>query len=305
MNPLNCSKCNEECYFIDTTKSREIKELFGCACDLCKKVFCRNCNRYGSNEIRVMCTTRNWLKFFCHDCLELINATVKDVPSINKKIDNLEKETRELKDILNDNALSYAQVVADTSDLKKQVEGLNTEVTAQKTKSKVLTQAPLGENAAIEHQPASAMVTELIERENRKRNILIFGITENNNPNREDRIKNELELIKSSLQTADPEVRADEIKFHRVGKFTEGKARPIKVIFPTISDAQRILKNKNKLPNTNTWYIKYDQTAMERAYLSQVLAELEDRKKNGENNLKIKYINSVPKITKTRLQPKN
>ncbi|CAG9764805.1 unnamed protein product [Ceutorhynchus assimilis] len=87
-------------------------------------------------------------RYFRSDCLDTINASVKDLPTINKRIDNLKNETKELKKQINENAPSYAQMIADTTNLKRQVEELNTEVTAQKTMCK--NQPPSGDRPTIE-----------------------------------------------------------------------------------------------------------------------------------------------------------
>lgn len=79
--------------------------------------------------------------------------------------------------------------------------------------------------------------------------------------------------------------------------------RPLKVLFQSREEAQQILKNKNKLAHTDK-YLKYDQTKSQREYLKSVLEELEARKASGETGLKIKYVNSIPRIIKMR-EPKN
>ena len=45
-------------------------------------------------------------------------------------------------------------------------------------------------------------------------------------------------------------------------------------------------------------YVKLDQTPAQREYLGKVLKELADRKSKGETDIKIKYINNIPKIIK-------
>ncbi|CAG9760914.1 unnamed protein product [Ceutorhynchus assimilis] len=96
------------------------------------------------------------------DCLDLFSTTAKHLPQMNNRINIREKVTRKLKENVENSAPSYAQVVADTANLKNQVEKLNNEVNAQKAEPK----APTTENMSIE--PA---LCEMAERERRASNI--------------------------------------------------------------------------------------------------------------------------------------
>ena len=297
-NKFICSKCSKECYFIDVTKSKDIKELFGCACDLCKKVYCRECHHFGANEIRVLCSKSKSLIFFCEHCYDLINATVEDLPNINKRISNLERETKELKDSqrkIIDNVPTYAQVVADTTSLKKQVEDLTNEVSIQKTTPAISTSTN-----TVSIEPT---LCELAEREKRVSNVLIFGVPEANaSENQPD-----ADLKKAAKVVTNLKINIDEkqLRVYRLGTPMQDKVRPIKVICPSPSIAREILKLKKNMSKEEKIYIKSDQTPLQRSYLKQVLKDLEDRKQKGEVDLRIKYINNVPKIITSQHQAKN
>ena len=113
-----------------------------------------------------------------------------------------------------------------------------------------------------------------------------------------ERISQEKECIENVLKEVDKDVKVNDLKLMRLGKYDPQKVRPIKVIFPTKEEALKILKQKNKLSKDNEVYIKSDQTTEQRKYLKSVIQELEDRKVKGEINLKIKYILGTPKIVK-------
>lgn len=286
MTKLKCTKCKDDCYFVDITKSKDIKELFGCACDLCRNVFCRNCNHLTSSEIRVLCNTRNCLKFFCTDCVGLFNANVKDLPEMNGRIANLERETQELKRKVENNAPTYAQVVADTSVLKEQVEQLNVQITSQQNAPRVT--ASTENNISVE-----PTLLELAERERSAPNVLLFGIKENNSSlNEQD---SDLDKTVNMLKRVKDNIQKDDIKIYRLGAPAQGKVRPIRIVTSSPSMAREILRNKARLNEENI-YFKADQTPLQRTYLKAILSDLEERKQKGEMNIRVRYINNVPKI---------
>lgn len=205
-------------------------------------------------------------------------------------ITKLKEETTKIKQKLDDTAPSptYAEIVEKIDKKSKQIQ------------EELQKKLPL----SVENQKARSVestenvISEMAERENRKRNILVFGVKESTGTTQQDRIKTELETVKRMIRQVDNEVPLTDLRVFRLGAYNENRIRPIKVLFPTKDEALKVLRNKNKVPEGALWYIKYDQTSMERAHLKQVLATLEERKIKGETNLKVKYMNGVPKIVK-------
>lgn len=130
-----CSKCDTPCFFKDVTKSKEIKDLFGGPCDMCRLTFCRNCSGVSSSEIRVLTAQIRVVTYYCPECIQIIHASVKTLPTMKKQISSIEKKLsvleRSHKDpadtapVLNDVAgrpvddqLSKGDFVALTTNLK-------------------------------------------------------------------------------------------------------------------------------------------------------------------------------------------
>lgn len=153
-------------------------------------------------------------------------------------------------------------------------------------------------------------IAEIQERERRAHNVLIFGLKETDKLPREERLKSELAEVKKFLQGVNNGVDLSEIKHFRIGRYDPGKIRPVKVVFRSRVQAYEVLKFKNKNEDSSV-YIKYDQTSSQREYLRLVLRELEDRKSKGEGDLRIRYVNNLPKIIKNKgpksnaVEPKN
>ncbi|CAG9837611.1 unnamed protein product [Diabrotica balteata] len=64
MEELKCGFCDQTCYF------KESKTLlFGCACDNCEKVSCKECSKISSQEIRCAIAKTRTIIIWCKDCI--------------------------------------------------------------------------------------------------------------------------------------------------------------------------------------------------------------------------------------------
>lgn len=345
-----CSKCKREC-----TNRESKNELFGFPCDLCKKVYCKECAGLSSTDVRALIQVTKRLPFFCEECMDMLRETtlfkisqlkkmdadvkelkqldIKEMPKIKSNISKLQMELNEcmkrcddflelktdigkLKEnvtqyrttvlqlqaeVKESNAKnmqakqSYADILkvnileSEISDFKVQLANLNNPL--EKIK-------PNNNTESVEE-----MAAEMNDREKRKKNVLMFGIAEPINKDKEERRSADKVAVNEELEKIIPKENMRNIQLYRLGKYNEGRCRPIKVIFEKNDDALSAIKNKSNLKEQI--YIKRDQTKLQREYLKEVLEELEKRENNGEKNLIIKYINYVPKIVKTRDNSKN
>lgn len=303
-----CSKCNENCIFKESKN-----DLFGFPCDTCKRVLCRTCAEFSATEVRTLVQVKRVLPYFCEDCLVI----VKQMPLLKTKITELQSDVEALKEQDTTRNQSYADV------LKTQLTELQRDVKVLKEQDKTRNQSyadvlkmtndtielkggldKLEEKVEKINQTESksntelSIIEELCEREKRATNILLFGVPESENQNTETRNQEEQNKVTRLLEKINQNATT-EIKLFRLGKPEAGKIRPIKIIFPEKQIAKEILKHKKKLDN-NGIYIKGDLTIMQRKFLKDVVAELKSRTDNGEQNLKIIYHNSIPKIVKTK-----
>lgn len=257
---------------------------------MCGHIFCRNCSGISASEIRALTVQTRVITYYCTDCLVAIRGLIKDLPRMKNQIGVLCVETEELKQKVGANlaAPTYAQVAADTEILRDRVEKLNETVNRQKPSSELV----VG-NGTIE-----PTLLEIRERERRASNILIFGAKESeaNTEGPESDLKMAIAVIKS-VKDSTGEI---DIKVNRLGKRADGKVRPLRVTFSTPTEAKQVLRAKNTMKRDDGIYIKADQTPMQRTYLRELLGELEDRKSKGETNLKIRYVNNVPRLVKLK-----
>ncbi|KAG5895024.1 hypothetical protein JTB14_014763 [Gonioctena quinquepunctata] len=85
----------------------------------------------------------------------------------------------------------------------------------------------------------------------------------------------------------------------RIGKTNKNGARALKVILESSLDVSYI-RNRNKVKKDRNIFINSDQTPMQMAQFKSLQLELKHRIEQGENDVKLKYINGTPKIIKTR-----
>ena len=79
-------------------------------------------------------------------------------------------------------------------------------------------------------------------------------------------------------------------------KPTEVKIRPIKVILQHPALAMVILLNKKKY--TQSSRIGPDRTQMQRNHIKSLMAQLKTEEDNGNKNVRLKYVNGIPRFFK-------
>lgn len=149
------------------------------------------------------------------------------------------------------------------------------------------------------------IVSEVLDRQTRKRNLLIFNASEqsrqlsNDERNIADK-NNVLDIIEYLLPTAD----IANCNVFRLGKYnpSNNRPRPIKIRLRNEDDTRKILQKSGKLKNSDSFkdiFMTPDRTPRELEYYKKLKNELQHRKDNGEDDIIIKYINNIPKIIKT------
>lgn len=154
---------------------------------------------------------------------------------------------------------------------------------------------------------------EIEDRRQREDNLIIMNVPESASSNSSERMEHDNKLISNILE---PVLVNMNFKTIRLGKrkmlssndFDSTKPppmRPIKVIFKTGSgDARSVIRQKEKLTLGN-FKIKRDMTVSQRALIRKTYKELDDRKREGETNIQVKFVNNTPKIVYKEQNSKN
>lgn len=225
-------------------------------------------------------------KIMCFGCERQICVKCSGLLATELRVIQLQSPT--LKYLCCDCELGVRQLPA----LRNMVTELKTELEELKTKQNQTQSINL-----------EMILDEIGERERRSSNVILFGVSEcpalDDNENAEARKKRELTQVREALSNI-PGYKAP-VAAIRLGKIDAKPGsgpRPIKVIFSEKQSAVTILRNGKKLPSGMS--AKNDMTPYQRDYLIKLRQELEERTKQGETELTIKYINNNPKILKTK-----
>lgn len=141
------------------------------------------------------------------------------------------------------------------------------------------------------------IITELQDRQSRESNVLIFNLEESTITDRQERRRAISANLCSIIHSIDDSIDVSNIKFFRLGKYVEGKIRPLKVTLSSKVDALAILKNKKRI--SGNLKIQSDLTPMQQKHLRDLRAKLRDLNQGGENKT-IKYIKGVPQIVNAK-----
>lgn len=250
-------------------------------------------------------------KYEC-DCADLLVEFRKDIMSFFQEFTNtqqentlkLHQEIQDLKsEIKNNNAL-LESTIAEQNHLTVELDGMKslTGTIQQKVTSLENDICQLKSNCSNEVSLQHSLsyedtIFEIQERSRRNKNIILIGLPEPKNSDRDSRRncdKNEaIEIIKKIL----PECPMPHTVL-RLGKYNPNKNRSIKLCFENQETAKLILKNKKKLAS-NTIRLYPDLTPKQQYHMNHLRNELASREQKGETDLIIKYIKGIPKIIKS------
>lgn len=175
------------------------------------------------------------------------------------------------------------------SSLKAEVESLNTRV------------AESDATNCFRGFQFEEVIQEATERINRKQNLIIYGIPEQSSSIPSERQTRDTTAVKDVLAHLSPNIDIDNIKPVRLGKYdsTRDSSRAIKIrlneeraVYQLLGKAKN-LKDSARYARIN---ISPDRTRKQIEYYQTLKDELARRTESGETNLKIKYINGIPRI---------
>ena len=110
----------------------------------------------------------------------------------------------------------------------------------------------------------------------KKKYVVVYNIEERAQPIRHIREKEERKIVKDVITVVqeDEEDLKEEIEeVYRLGKYQEGRSRPIKVKFSTQQTAEKVLEKKWKLASKVGYkiFIKKDMNEEERKKMSEMV----------------------------------
>lgn len=201
--------------------------------------------------------------------MEMVSRLPELLDTVTKLVSELQSVTNKLKSVESENKWLKDELC----DIKKKVNTIN--------------------------QPEFALDTvcrEITDRERRIKNIIIFNIPETN-----DDGMNDFQLVSGVINENKAGVKIAQVT--RLGKRPTKKPRPLKVTCDSQQGAFALFQLRYKVPDP--WKMSLDRTPAQREQLSKVRMELEQRKKGGENDITIKFVQGIPTIVSTNNSSKN
>ena len=126
------------------------------------------------------------------------------------------------------------------------------------------------------------------ERQNRRRNIIVFGLPESDKPEpgtrREEDIQKMVGLCRNICKT--DITSRDVVKAVRSGKATQNNERPLLIAMDEETKKQEIFLNLNKIRDTersfNKVVITHDLTVRQREELKELIKEANEKEQQDE-----------------------
>ena len=115
-------------------------------------------------------------------------------------------------------------------------------------------------------------VKTAVKEEDRSRNIMLFGVAEENEETVEEQAAVIFEQVEEKPRIVD---------CHRIGEAKDGVHRPIKVTLASSDSVQRVLRNAGRLKRSESFkavFIAADRTVEERAARKELVAQLKQKR---------------------------
>lgn len=241
---------------------------------------CSKCNVDAENSKLFTCDSCN--EILCAICSNLSASELKCMPLKSRRL-------RFLCDECDKGVSQIPLLIKQMAEMREEIRKL------KESQSASVSQLNIYSHESI--------ISEMIERQNRRSNIILLNIKESQQNSMPERNSDDRNAVTSIL--SEMNINKNNIRTFRLGKYTNGRNRPIKVILNCPEDALHVLKNKKsiKVPSVKVFG---DQTKKQREYFQNIKEQLNAMIAKGDNSKTIKYINNQPTIVdKSQQQPKN
>lgn len=235
--------------------------------------FSKCCESSNNNKSTMISTNQSSLQNNSNVSVDMLRNLMRDV--IKETNEELFSRVKAEISIVSDSVVA----------LQHQLGEVNNAVENHETRLNILEKSA---NANTAFKELESIHREVSERMHRAKNVIIFNVPEKGGSH------DDLTFINQEMSSFQEPLSARSI--YRLGKSgSNSQPRPLKVSFDSENDARSLLRNKRFL-STHNFRARSDQTLSQRTYLRDLQAQLDDRKKQGENNLTIKYIAGTPTI---------
>lgn len=237
---------------------------------------------------------------------------------------SIRDEVTEIRNLQNDLSLKISEIISGQSELKRCVEDCKAKITShssllgqhetkinclEQTVSELISGRDSLQAKVVKIETSmpefncpisnSAVAAELVaaestERFRRSHNLIVRFLPEAD----ADNSTNDIETIKEVLEHVVGGSSENIVSISRLGKTSNPKPRPIRIIFKNTLTPISLLRNGTRLRCTRFSRIKLedDKTPSQVKYLQSLRDELKTRLDAGEKNITIKYTRGIPAI---------
>jgi len=220
------------------------------------------------------------------DLAKLINTLSsiqnKGFESINKRIDDM--------------IVHLSKLDSDLDDCRKKIDNLEERVIVLETRN-------TADTTTESKDMSLQIINEVIDIQKRSVNIIIHGLDESPSMDTNECTKFDTSAINKLFSVCS--VCPDNIiNVSRLGRLISNKTRPIKLSLRNQCDVNSFissfLKAKRKSPSSlNNISVVKDRSQTERRHIKNVYTYYQNRVNSGEQNIKVLYINGLPRIVTT------
>lgn len=250
------------------------------------------------------CCCNQDLQDFRKDITTLLDTFVTNQEDTLKFMrENISEIKSQLTDIKGSiHTLTAEQNVIKTQLYDLSLKNITTEKQLQTLESEImeLKQHNISDNKSSNLCCDENIVQEIQDRTTRMKNIILMGIPESKESNRNEDYSSDLREVNRIINALTKNCPQPS-KIFRLGKYNPNRNRSIKLCFESHEPVKLLLRNKDRLPSNIK--IFSDKTPAQQKYFKELKEELFRRAKDGEEDITIKYIKGTPKIVQKEMHP--
>ncbi len=310
-NSTQCKECGKTC--LDRIKCKKSDEI-SIQCDECEEWYHKSCINVTEDQWKILDSASSSILFKCDYCVINKTKLSKDMTDLKSEMSAMRTDMSNLTKIMMENNASLlnqlettlmpkieAKIDQKIEEKFKELKESNEKAVEEKfelnlKQLKELNDTTRKVNLDIEksiRQHVTEEIEEMKDQDERKNNVIVFNVKETPAEREEESKAADLNNIKEILTFSNPEL-ADQINdlnetsISRMGRLNADatKPRPIKLTVKNTKTKFQILKNSQKTKDCTSHTkigFKKDLTKKQQQEESVLRAELEERKKAGED----------------------
>ena len=290
-------------------------------CDRCENWYCNKCAHISDEGYRFLSSREaENISWFCNTCKDPARSAVLEDKSIEDKCREYTDKLHQKLKLLELNMQKKAEST-ELQDLQKRLEECEKNINRlQEDKQEGQTWADIvdsNEKKTVEEVVEKSLKerdNEEKERQNRRKNIIIFGLPESKKSEPDERkdedVKKFVGLCKNKIMIN--MCNEDIEKAIRLGKVTEDKERPLLITLKDENKKREVFQNLNKLRDAgapfNKVIITHELTKKQKEELKDKIQEAQEKERQDESGDFMYRVRGPPwswyikKIPKRQLQ---